>query len=113
MQPLSPRQVFDYTEGPRSCQSGYCDLWLLSSRIDIRETEILKCLLSADESARVNRFRLAADRVRSIVARGGLRRILSCYCCAPPQHIEFQHGSHGKPALIKPSAALEFNVSHS
>ena len=27
--------------------------------------------------------------------------------------MEFRTGSHGKPALLEPSAALEFNVSHS
>jgi 4'-phosphopantetheinyl transferase len=113
MQPLSPRQLFDHTEGPRPFQSEYFDVWLLSARIDIRETEILEGLLSSDERARVDRFRFSADRVRSIVARGGLRRILSCYCCAPADHIAFQNGSHGKPALLQPSSALEFNVSHS
>ena len=51
--------------------------------------------------------------MRSIVARGGLRRILSSYCRTPPHLIEFHTGSHGKPALLKPTSALEFNLSHS
>jgi 4'-phosphopantetheinyl transferase len=114
MQLLTPRQVLDYTEGrPRSCEPGYCDLWLVSARVDIPEREILESLLSTDERARAGRFRFEEDRVRSIVARGGLRRILSSYCCAPPHGMEFHAGSHGKPVLLKPSAALEFNVSHS
>jgi 4'-phosphopantetheinyl transferase len=113
MQPLSPRQLFDYTEGPRRLQSGYCDVWLLSARVDTRETEILEALLSTEERARADSFRFAADRVRSIVARGGLRRILSCYCDASANHIAFLDGSHGKPALLQPSSALEFNASHS
>jgi 4'-phosphopantetheinyl transferase len=114
MQPMTPRQLLDHTEEqPQSCEPGYCDLWLVSARVDVPEREILETLLSEEERARVARFRLEEDRVRSIVARGGLRRILSSYCGAPPNRIEFQTGSHGKPALLKPSGALEFNVSHS
>ena len=114
MQPLTPKQLLDYTEErPRSCEPGCCDLWLVSARVDIPEREVLERLLSADERARAGRFRFEEDRVRSIVARGGLRRILSSYCCVPPRRMEFQTGSYGKPALLKPSTALEFNVSHS
>ena len=114
MQPLTPRQVLDNSEGQtRSCEPGYCDLWLLSARVDIPECEILESLLSPNERERAGRFRFEEDRVRSIVARGGLRQILSSYCFAPPQVLEFHTGSHGKPTLLKPSAALEFNVSHS
>jgi phosphopantetheinyl transferase len=62
---------------------------------------------------RVRRFRFEEDRVRSIVARGSLRRILASYCGAFPQDLEFRTGAYGKPALLKPSCSLEFNVSHS
>jgi len=114
MQPLTPRQLLDFTETrSRSCEPGYCDLWLVSARVDIPEREILENLLSADERARSGRFRFEEDRVRSIVARGGVRRILSSYCRTSPHNIEFQTQSHGKPALLKPRAALEFNISHS
>jgi 4'-phosphopantetheinyl transferase len=114
MSPLTPRQVSDYTKGrPRSCQLGYCHLWLFSARVDIGEREILEKLLSADERERADRFHFARDRTRFIVARGGLRLILSSYCSAPPQRLEFQTDSYGKPALLGPSAAMEFNVSHS
>jgi 4'-phosphopantetheinyl transferase len=114
MQFMTPRQVWDYTEGrPQSCEPGYCDLWLISARVDVPEREILESILSPDERESAGRFRFEEDRVRSIVARGGLRRILSSYCCASPHSIEFHAGGYGKPALLKPSAALEFNVSHS
>lgn len=56
MQPLTPRQLVDYTEQPRSCGSSYCDVWLLSAKLDVPESELLETLLSADESARVGRF---------------------------------------------------------
>jgi 4'-phosphopantetheinyl transferase len=114
MQPLIPRQVLDYTQGQlRSCGHVYCDLWLLSAKVDIPEREILENLLSTNEREHAGRFHFEADRIRSIVARGGLRRILSSYCRASPHAMEFHAGSHGKPALLNPSAALEFNVSHS
>ena len=114
MQFLSPTQLLDYTEGrPRSCESVYCDLWLLSARVDIPERAALEELLSTDEKARAGGFRFEEDRVRSIVARAGLRQILSSYCCTPPRELQFHTASHGKPALIGPYPALEFNVSHS
>lgn len=114
MQPLTPRQLFDCTEGqPRSCDPGYCDLWLLSAKVDAPEREILETVLSPRERDYSGRFRFQEDRERSIVARGGLRRILSSYCCTPPRVIEFHTGSHGKPSLLKPASTLEFNISHS
>lgn len=85
----------------------------MSAKVDIPEREILESLLSQNERAHAGRFRFEEDRVRSIVAPGGLRQILSSYCFAPPQALEFHTGSHGKPTLLEPSAALEFNVSHS
>jgi 4'-phosphopantetheinyl transferase len=114
MQPLTPSQVLDHTEGQmRSCEPGYCDLWLVSAKVDIPNREILESVLSTNEREHADRFRFEADCVRSIVARGGLRRILSSYCPASPHAMEFHTGSHGKPALLRPSAALEFNISHS
>ncbi|MGB7984765.1 MAG: 4'-phosphopantetheinyl transferase superfamily protein [Terracidiphilus sp.] len=104
----------DQTEGKqRSCEPEFCDLWLVSAKIDVPEREILECLLSADERDHSGRFRFEQDRVRSIVGRGGLRQILSSYCRVPPHAIQFHTGSHGKPALLRPFTALEFNVSHS
>ena len=114
MLPLIPRQLLDYTQGQlRSCEPAYCDLWLVSAKVDIPEREILENLLSTNEREHAGRFRFEADRIRSIVARGGLRRILSSYCGTSPHAMEFLTGSHGKPALLNPSSALEFNVSHS
>jgi 4'-phosphopantetheinyl transferase len=114
MLPLIPRQLLDYTQGQlRSCEPAYCDLWLVSAKVDIPEREILENPLSTNEREHAGRFHFEADRVRSIVARGGIRRILSSYCGVSPHTIEFHIGSHGKPALLNPSAALEFNVSHS
>jgi len=114
MRPLTPKEVFDYTEGQlRSCGSVYCDLWLVSARIDVAERDILYEVLSADERDRAGRFRFEEDRARSIHGRGGLRRILSSYCQVPPHRLEFYTGTYGKPQLVGGSAGLEFNVSHS
>jgi 4'-phosphopantetheinyl transferase len=111
---MIPRQVLDYTEGQlRPCPPRYCDLWLISAKVEIPERELLESLLSADEREHASRFRFEEDRIRSIVARGGLRRILSSYCGASPRAMEFHIGKHGKPRLLQPLAALEFNLSHS
>jgi 4'-phosphopantetheinyl transferase len=114
MQPLTPRQVLEYTEGSRrSCGSAYCDVWLVSAVVDVPGREALENLLSDDERACANGYRFEEDRARFVAARGGLRQILSSYSSIAPERIEFQTGSYGKPALLVPSAALEFNVSHS
>jgi 4'-phosphopantetheinyl transferase len=112
--PLIPAQVLAFTQGEqRSCQPHYCDLWLLSSRADLLDLEILKCVLSPADRGHVARFRFEKDQLRSIVARGGLRRILSCYCAVPPDALEFRTEAYGKPVLANSPVPLAFNVSHS
>ena len=80
----------------------------------------LKLLLSPDEVARADRFKVPQPRRHFIICRAVLRRLLgSCLNCRPAE-VEFEFGPHGKPAL-KPSStheptqtpAIEFNVSHS
>jgi 4'-phosphopantetheinyl transferase len=113
MQPLTPQRLLKYTEQSRSCGPGCCDVWLLCAKVDVPKRELLETLLSADELARVGQFRFEGDRVRSIVARGGLRRVLSAYCGVPPDRLELQPGPYGKPTLIPFSEGLQFSVSHS
>jgi 4'-phosphopantetheinyl transferase len=69
-------------------------------------------VLSPDERARVERFRLAGDRERAIAARGLLRMLLARRLGADPSELEFVHGPRGKPALRHPGA-VRFNVAHS
>jgi len=114
MRSLSATQLREVTHGrTRHCQLQYLDVWLLSARIDAGERDIYERTLSADELERAGRFHFEADRDRSIVARGSLRRILSTYCACRPEALVFRAGEHGKPALLESSVPVEFNVSHS
>jgi 4'-phosphopantetheinyl transferase len=74
----------------------------------------LKHLLSPEERERAERFHFAADRQRSILARG-LSRLLLGHCAGrAANQLQFHHGKFGKPILaggLHPS--LQFNVSHS
>ena len=77
--------------------------------------EQLAQTLSADESARAERYHFAYDRQHFIVARGLLRSILGNYVHVEPGHLQFNSGPHGKPALAQTSSrnVLRFNLSHS
>ena len=77
------------------------------------ERDIYDRVLSSEERERAGRFRSEADRDRSIVARGGLRWILSTYCACGPEALVFRTREHGKPALVESPVPVEFNVSHS
>ena len=76
----------------------------------------LKSLLSSDEVARADRFKVPQPRRHFIVCRGVLRQLLgSCLNC-DPMKVEFEYGPHGKPALRQSSTQpqqIEFSVSHS
>jgi 4'-phosphopantetheinyl transferase len=56
-------------------------------------------LLSGDERLRADRFHFQGDRQRFIASRGTLRCILSAHIGLPPEGLEFQYGSSGKPTL--------------
>ena len=94
---------------------GEVHVW--SARLDCAEPflERLAATLSADETARANRFFFARDRSAFIAARGILRQLLASYLHRPPADLQFVYHSRGKPFLA-PSAQgtpLEFNVAHS
>ena len=110
---LTPIQIRDLTARPRECDSQRVDVWLLSVKTDAAELKIYEEVLGDDEKARAGRFLFAADRARSITARGGLRWLLSSYCQIQPEALTFHACDHGKPALLKPPRDVEFNVSHS
>lgn len=72
-------------------------------------------LLNQEERARAARFRFDVHRNRFIMARAGLRRVLSACTGTPPESITFQFGMSGKPMLEAghERGRLEFNLSHS
>jgi 4'-phosphopantetheinyl transferase len=114
MQALSAIQVREYTTNhPQRCEAQHLDAWLLTTRIPPEERSIYETVLSSAEQQAAARFRFEADRERSVVARGGLRWILSAYCGVAPDALKFQVTGHGKPSLLGLPAAPQFNVSHS
>ena len=70
-------------------------------------------VLSPDEIERARRYQFDRDRRRFTLARASLRLLLSKYLRTKPEQIVFNYGKHGKPFLVDPSSAIQFNVSHS
>lgn len=72
-------------------------------------------LLAADEQTRAAQFYFERDRRACIVCYGWLRVRLGRYLGIDPQHLEFERGPYGKPALAPSSdtTGLQFNLSHS
>jgi 4'-phosphopantetheinyl transferase len=92
--------------------------WLLL--VDRRDPRVqaasaeLEALLHAEERARRDRFRLAADRHRALLGRGVLRLALGAWLGRDPASLAFQLGPHGKPALASQGLEpLQFNLAHS
>lgn len=93
--------------------SGDIHVWRVSLEGEEALCAARESLLSPDERARADRFRMARDRRRSILARSALRIILARSLNVEPSALRFEYGPHGKPALSGPAAPLSFNVSHS
>lgn len=72
----------------------------------------LRGLLTDDERARADRYRLARDRRTSLVTRALVRVTLSRYCGVPPARWRFRANDHGRPEVASPATPLRFNVSH-
>lgn len=75
---------------------------------DLRER--LVASLSAPERQRLSAYRLAADRERFLLGRGGLRTLLGQWLELEPQAVPLEAGPHGKPHCPGGPA---FNISHS
>jgi 4'-phosphopantetheinyl transferase len=90
-------------------------VWRVALDVSTAQVERLRRLLSSDESQRADRFHLARDRRRFIVARGLLRLILSRYLQLHPSTLQFAYTAFGKPFLAQGTEGelLNFNVSHS
>lgn len=68
-------------------------------------------LLSAEERARLDRFRFEADRQRFLCARVMVRRLLAGYLEVDPETLSLAVGVHGKPYLSA-HPHLRFSLSH-
>jgi 4'-phosphopantetheinyl transferase len=72
-------------------------------------------LLSPDEQARAQSFRISADRQRYTVVRALLRVILAGYMKRDPEDLTFAYSNLGKPRSdsVCSESEIRFNVSHS
>jgi len=86
-------------------------------RLDVEAEAVCAsaAMLSDTERQRAGRFAFDRDRRRFIVARAGLRRLLSARLGVRPESIELTCGACGKPAVARRFADtdLRFNASHS
>lgn len=90
-------------------------VWAISVREFASVAAILALPLSDQERARAERFHVAADRERFIVAHGVMRSLLGRYLNLEPAYVPVTWRSYGKPMLHRElvSYQLEFNISHS
>lgn len=75
------------------------------------DPDAFRHLLTADERARADRFRLPRVRDQFVAARGRLRALLGHYLGLPPAAVPVRYADGGKPHL-PPELPLHFNVSH-
>jgi len=91
---------------------GRVDVWRIDITGEERLAASLRGVLSADETARADRFVHAPKRQQFTIARGALREILSAYLGCAPARVVFEYSEHGKPSLAG-AGPLRFNLSHS
>ncbi|NOH45618.1 4'-phosphopantetheinyl transferase superfamily protein [Vibrio cyclitrophicus] len=95
------------------------DLWLCSlSNLNDQPDNVsqLKKRLTADEIAKVERYRMPSSQTQALYVRNYLRAILSLYSCLSAEEWRFEYGEKGKPRLIEKQqieTGLNFNISHS
>lgn len=96
-------------DGPRALGPGELHLW--SAALD-RGADV--ALLTDEERARAERFKMARVRDQYVAARAQLRVVLGRYLDIPPAEVALSYEASGKPILHpRHGADLYFNVSHS
>ncbi len=91
-------------------------LWIVGLNPPTDRVEELRRLLTADETARADRFHFDRHRRRFIVRRGVLRLLLARYLGREPPALRFEEGEKGKPYVCQSAAEparLHFNLSDS
>lgn len=114
---IQPADHVPWYHPPRSLAvgPGEVHLWRLPLKPPHHQLVRLGQLLSNDERARADRYKLEHIRRRFIAARGQLRQVLSRYLDEPAERIAFRYESLGKPFLAAPwdQSGLHFNLSDS
>jgi len=88
-------------------------LWRARLDVDATVEVELGGELTAEETARAERFARPEDRRRFVVARGVLRMLLGSILGENPRSIPIDAGPSGKPRLADAEHGVFFNVSHS
>jgi 4'-phosphopantetheinyl transferase len=88
-------------------------LWRFTLNVSDSVHEEFREILSEDEVARAERFRLPHLRRRFVAGRGALRTILGGCLGVEPRELVFSYSAHGKPSLAEAPVDIQFNVSHS
>src|SRR6267143_4938119 len=79
---------------------GQVHLWRIPLDADNEAIQTARCLLSADEIQRADRFCLERYKRRFTMARAALRGVLAQYAEIEPHRLVFDYGDRGKPELI-------------
>ena len=93
----------------------HIDIWRTTLELPQQQIDNYRSLLSADEQARANRFKVDRKYREYIVSRGLLRRILGLTLNRDPAALVFAYTEHDKPVLDLDWRGVPvcFNVSHS
>lgn len=112
---IAARSSWQAEEGTPPLQRTGVHVW--KAALDLADDEVagVRKLLTAEETARADRFRFERDRSAFTAARGILRTLLGRYTGLKPGDLRFLYGRHGKPELSLAHGAppISFNVSHS
>ena len=91
------------------------EIHLWHAGVDAFHDDSLATLLAPDEREAVGRLRFERDRRERLVARAGLRLLLSRYADVAPGAWRFDTGRNGRPRIVRDAGGLplRFNLSHS
>ncbi|MCX8106365.1 MAG: 4'-phosphopantetheinyl transferase superfamily protein [Ignavibacterium album] len=71
-------------------------------------------IISSDEKERLHKFKFEGDRGKALLTYFIRRKIISDYIDIPPEKLEFNYTSYGKPFLNPDKFSdIKFNYSHS
>ena len=97
--------------------NGSVHIWKIESEKLADREDYFYSILSSDENSRARKFHFDKERLRFIVARGGLRLLCAHYLGAGAKEIAFGHNYYGKPFVLNhkthTASNIQFNVSHS
>lgn len=87
--------------------------WYKYNIRDLCDAEYTKwySLMSEDKRYRVDRFRFADDKKRTVAGEMLARQAIAEWCSVDPESIIFAMGEYGKPYVV--DLDVEFNISHS